>query len=352
MLATQGATTARTLSPFEAKEPTPPLRAHISGVGEPRRLPEAQRAPRHHRRPHDRRARVLPSGMAYAELPASRRVVGLYGLLLPAVAYTLLGSSWSADRRPEGALALLVATRSQCRRGTDRTQRCRHARGMVGVIAVVARVVCLGWIADYFSRAVLVGYLHGIVIVLIDGQLGSCSDCRSARATDPSCASSSTRSQTCMVDVVVGAVRSPWSSSCAGGRRVCTGTSRRGADGMHRCQRRSGWPTTVSRSLDTSRRAPEYHWPESVRLDDVGKLLRRAGDLRRRLRRRHPATARSFVGRNGQHVDANQEMLALGAANSCGRCDAGVPVGASGSRTAVNDQIGGARSSSGWSERR
>ena len=30
----------------------------------------------------------------------------------------------------------------------------------------------MGWIADYFSRPVLIGYLHGVAIVLIVGQLG------------------------------------------------------------------------------------------------------------------------------------------------------------------------------------
>jgi SulP family sulfate permease len=34
----------------------------------------------------------------------------------------------------------------------------------------------LGWIADYFSRPVLIGYLHGVAIVLIVGQLASSSD--------------------------------------------------------------------------------------------------------------------------------------------------------------------------------
>ena len=40
---------------------------------------------------------------------------------------------------------------------------------MLYLVAFVAR---LGWIADYFSRAVLVGYIHGIVVVLVIGQLG------------------------------------------------------------------------------------------------------------------------------------------------------------------------------------
>jgi MFS superfamily sulfate permease-like transporter len=52
-------------------------------------------------------------------------------------------------------------------------------------------------------------------------------------------------------------------------------------------------------------------------------------------------TARSFAGRNGQNVRANQEMLALGAANAAAGITQSFPVGASGSRTAVNDQTGG-----------
>jgi MFS superfamily sulfate permease-like transporter len=52
-------------------------------------------------------------------------------------------------------------------------------------------------------------------------------------------------------------------------------------------------------------------------------------------------TARSFAGRHRQHVDADQELVALGAANLTAGLGQGFPVGASGSRTAVNDQMGG-----------
>ena len=52
-------------------------------------------------------------------------------------------------------------------------------------------------------------------------------------------------------------------------------------------------------------------------------------------------TARSFAGRSGDHVRANQELLALGAANLGAGVTQSFPVGASGSRTAVNAQVGG-----------
>jgi MFS superfamily sulfate permease-like transporter len=52
-------------------------------------------------------------------------------------------------------------------------------------------------------------------------------------------------------------------------------------------------------------------------------------------------TARSFAGKHGQHVRAEQELAALGAANIAAGLTQSFAVGASTSRTAVNDQMGG-----------
>ena len=43
---------------------------------------------------------------------------------------------------------------------------------LVGGCFVLARLLRLGWVADYFSRPVLVGYIHGVAVVLVIGQLG------------------------------------------------------------------------------------------------------------------------------------------------------------------------------------
>jgi MFS superfamily sulfate permease-like transporter len=51
-------------------------------------------------------------------------------------------------------------------------------------------------------------------------------------------------------------------------------------------------------------------------------------------------TARSYAGKNGQQVDAGQELLAMGVAQAAAGVTHGFPVGASGSRTAVNDAAG------------
>ena len=81
----------------------------------------------------------------------------------------------------------------------------------------------LGWIADYFSRPVLIGYLHGVAIMLVIGQLakllGIDVDAREpSRACGRPCASSATsaapRSR-------VGAVSLTALLSCAASCRAC-----------------------------------------------------------------------------------------------------------------------------------
>ena len=43
---------------------------------------------------------------------------------------------------------------------------------LVAVCFGAAWLLRLGWIADYFSRPVLIGYIHGVAVVLVIGQLG------------------------------------------------------------------------------------------------------------------------------------------------------------------------------------
>ncbi len=76
---------------------------------------------------------------------------------------------------PEGAIAVLVATTVApfaTKQTADYATLVALLAIMVGAIYLVAYLLRLGWVADYFSRAVLVGYLHGVVVVLIIGQLG------------------------------------------------------------------------------------------------------------------------------------------------------------------------------------
>jgi MFS superfamily sulfate permease-like transporter len=119
-------------------------------------------------------ALALPAGMAYAELAGLSPAAGPYALLLPTVAYTLLGSSRQLIVGAEGSIAALVATAIIPLAADDPARYASLASLLALLVAgiyLVARIIRLGWVADYFSRAVLVGYIHGVAVFLIIGQL-------------------------------------------------------------------------------------------------------------------------------------------------------------------------------------
>src|SRR5689334_18791415 len=119
-------------------------------------------------------ALALPAAMAYGELAGLSPVIGLYTLLLPAVAYAVFGSSRQVIVGPEGAIAAMVGA-ALIPMTPDPEQRASLAALLallVGAVYLVALVARLGWIADYLSRPVLIGYLHGVAVVMIIGQLG------------------------------------------------------------------------------------------------------------------------------------------------------------------------------------
>src|SRR4029453_5420048 len=119
-------------------------------------------------------ALALPASLAYAEIAGLSPVIGLYALLLPAIAYTFFGTSRQLIVGPEGSISVLVGA-AIIPLTTDPEQRASLAAMLallVGGVFLGARLVRLGWIADYLSRPVLIGYIHGVAVVLIVGQLG------------------------------------------------------------------------------------------------------------------------------------------------------------------------------------
>jgi SulP family sulfate permease len=290
-------------------------------------------------------ALALPSGMAFAQLAGLSPVAGLYALLLPAVVYAFLGSSRQLIVGPEGAISVMVATAVAPLVGANPARYAALAAMLallVGVIAFVGRIIRLGWIADYFSRAVLVGYLHGVAVVLITGQLGKLFGL-SIAASDPLPQIKEfveDMSDAHGLTVVVGFVSLAvllllrWRFPRVPGPLivVVAGIAVSAAAGL------ADHGVAVVGHIPGG--LPSFEWPD-VGLGKVLDLLPAALGIFAVGYADAILTARSFAGRNGQHIDANQELLAFGAANFAAGATQGYPVGASGSRTAVNDQIGG-----------
>jgi high affinity sulfate transporter 1 len=289
-------------------------------------------------------ALALPASMAYAQLAGVPISTGLYALLLPVLAYALLGSAPRVVVGPEGTVSLLVAT-SIAPLAASGTSEYTALAGMlailVGLVFLAARVARLGWIADYFSQAVLVGYITGVAIVLILGQLGkllgiSSDEEGAVRETVDIvthlggangatvavgaislallivAARVSSRIPGALVLVVLG-IAASWALDLAGAGVSVTGPVPSGL--------------------------PSLEVPH-VSGADVRTLVLAALAVFLVAFSDSILTSRSFAARHHEVVDANQELLAFGVAQISAGLSQGIPVGTSGSRTAVNDDMG------------
>ncbi len=289
-------------------------------------------------------ALALPSGMAYAEVAGLSPVNGLYALLLPSVAYALLGSSRQVIVGPEGSLAALMAAAilPLAAAGSPDAATFGALLGLFsGVLFFLARIVRLGWVADYLSRPVLVGYIHGVVVVLIIGQLGKLLGL-DISAVDPvpqlvevAHEIGDTSLATLAVSVVAVGILL--------GLRF---TAPRFPAALVVVVAGIGISSVLSLSShgvaavgDVPAGLPGVSLP-STSLGDAAQLAPAAVGLFLVTLADGLLTARAFAGTRGESVDASQELLALGAANAAAGVSQGMAVGVSGSRTAVNDTVG------------
>jgi sulfate permease, SulP family len=289
-------------------------------------------------------ALALPAAMAYAEVAGLSPVHGLYALLLPALAYALFGSSRQLILGPEGSIAALIAAAvlPLAAAGSDAAAETAAMLALlVGGCFLIARLLRLGWIADYFSRPVLIGYIHGVVVVLIVGQLGKVFGIP-VDARDPlgqladilrglGDASGVTVLVGAVALAVLLALRVAVPLLPAALIVVCASILLSWAFDF------SSHGVAVLGPIPSG--LPSFDIP-SVPGADVLALLPAAVGIFLVSFADGILTARSFAGKHDQSVQADQELVAFGAANIAAGLTQGFSIGASGSRTAVNDSMG------------
>ncbi len=117
---------------------------------------------------------LVPQGMAYAELAGLPPITGLYTTVVCLIAYALVGPSPVLVLGPDSALGPMIAATILPLAGGDE-QTAIALAGMlallVGAVTVAAGIAKLGFVADLLSNPVRVGYLAGLAVVILIGQL-------------------------------------------------------------------------------------------------------------------------------------------------------------------------------------
>jgi high affinity sulfate transporter 1 len=289
---------------------------------------------------------LVPQGMAYAELAGLPPVTGLYTTIGCLLGYAVFGPSRILVLGPDSSISpmifaalvpLLVA-------GGD-PHRAIALAGMLAVIVALIEiglgVARLGFVADLLSNEVQVGYMNGLAVVIIVGQLPKLF----GFSTDATGFGPEVKAFFTGLDGTVGAALAVGLLVLAillvlprftkvlpavlVGIVVATVVS--ALFDLH--QHGVATVGTLPRGFPT----PSLPW---TKVSDVGPLMAAALGITLVSLADTIATSSSFGARRGEEVDPDQEMIGIGAANLAAGFLQGFAVSTSGSRTAVVSQAG------------
>jgi high affinity sulfate transporter 1 len=118
---------------------------------------------------------AVPVGVAYAQLAGFNPVVGLYSSILPLVAYAIFGTSRQLIVGPDsGTCALVAAAVAPMAAGNESLYLSLSITLalLTGIFCISGSFLKLGALADFLSKSILVGFLNGIALSIILGQVG------------------------------------------------------------------------------------------------------------------------------------------------------------------------------------
>jgi high affinity sulfate transporter 1 len=117
----------------------------------------------------------IPEVMGYTRIIGTPVITGLYTLLLPVLVFAIFGSSRHLVVSADSATAAMVAAALTALSYTANTPRYVELTSLIaivsGAILLLARILRLGFLADFLSRTVLVGFLTGVGIQVALGEI-------------------------------------------------------------------------------------------------------------------------------------------------------------------------------------
>jgi high affinity sulfate transporter 1 len=288
---------------------------------------------------------ALPVGVAYAQLAGFNPAVGLYSSILPLLAYAIFGTSRQLIIGPDAATcALITAAVTPLAAGNQETYESLSVTlaFLAGLFCIGASFVRLGALADFLSRPILVGFLNGIALSIMLGQIGKVFGYPISaggiipRLTEFVSKLGLTHVPTLAVGlgafiILLVAPRIFKQVPAALVAMILAAIAVRFLDLEQHGVKIVG---EVPAGL------PPIHFPQ-FSLDLIPTMLGDAAGLALVSFSSMMLTSRSFASKNKYDVDADQEFAALGAANIASAFSQGFAVSGADSRTAMSDATGG-----------
>jgi sulfate permease, SulP family len=289
-------------------------------------------------------AYLIPQCMAYGELAGVEPVVGLWAILPPMIIYTLLGSSPQLSVGPESTTAVMTAAAIApliAAHGGNYASFASLLALMVGVVCIIGYIARLGFLADLLSKPILTGYMAGVAVIMITGQLGKIGgidiEANTVFGEVGEFLSQLNRIHwptlilATLVLFFLFTIQRRFRTAPGPLLAVLLATA---AVALFNLDERG-----VAVVGEIPAGLPQFALP-SLSVQDFLPLVASAIGIAIVGYSDNVLTARAFATRNHYKIDANQELLALGTSNLGNGLMQGFPISSSGSRTVIGDSLG------------
>ena len=291
---------------------------------------------------------LVPQGMAYAELAGLPPITGLYTSILCLLGYAAFGPSRILVLGPDSSLGpMIAATILPLMAANGDAKRAVALASvlaiMVAAIMILAAVAKLGFIADLISKPTMIGYMNGLALTILIGQLPKLLGFKveadgliqeitgfvKGLANGDAVPAAATVGIAAVVLIVVLQRWLPKIPAVLIAVVLAIAATR----SFHLADHGVSLVGVLPKGF------PPLTIP-SVRLSDLGLLFAGALGIALVSLADTISTASAFAARTGQEVRGNGEMIGIGAANLAAGLFQGFPVSTSGSRTAVAERSG------------
>ncbi|MGA7581349.1 MAG: SulP family inorganic anion transporter [Pseudolabrys sp.] len=289
---------------------------------------------------------LVPVGIAYATASGLPGIYGLYATVVPLLAYALFGPSRILVLGPDSALAGVILGVVLPLSGGDPVR----AITLAGMMAIVSGTVCilagiarLGFVTELLSKPIRYGYMNGIALTVLISQLPKLFGF-SIESAGP------LRSLWATAGAILGG-KINWAAFAIGLGTLLTILLLRNSKRVPGILIAVVGATAVVSALDLGARygvatlgslpqgLPSFTIPW-IGYDDIVPVLIGGCAIALVSFADTSVLSRAYGARLGTHVDPNQEMIGLGAANLATGFFQGFSISSSSSRTPVAEAAG------------
>ena len=291
---------------------------------------------------------LVPQGMAYAELAGLPPITGLYTSILCLLGYAVFGPSRILVLGPDSSLGPMIAATILPLAGADGDPKRAIALAsllaiMVAAILILGAVAKLGFIADLISKPTMIGYMNGLALTILVGQLpklfGFKVDAEGLIRESAEFVKGLAHGEAVAAAATVGIagialilVLQRWLPKVpavlimvvlAIASTTLFDLAAHGVSLVGELPK--GFPPLTIPDVRASDLVPLFGGALGIAVVSLADTI---------------STASAFGARTGQEIDGNQEMIGIGTANLAAGLFQGFPVSTSGSRTAVAERSG------------